>query len=164
VFTGISSSKKKAKLQAAESAVHALLGEPPDVVASTPSGAQMKLDADTEESSCRGVNPTVVLNQLRPGTTYSAVVPDDPAETLVSNGKPVYGMVCVVDGERFEGCGPNKKITKALAADAALRKLFGIQCSQLPGLLHLVLCKCWLLQVLYCQSSVCVFVCLFVCL
>ena len=129
MFTGISSSKKKAKLQAAESAVHALLGEPPDVVASTAS--------EIEESSCRGVNPTVVLNQLRPGTTYSAVIPEDPAETVVSNGKPVYGMVCLVDGEKFEGCGTNKKMSKALAADAALRKLFGIQCTQLPGLLHL---------------------------
>lgn len=129
MFTGVSSSKKKAKLQAAESAVHALLGEPPDVVASTA--------MEMEEPSGRGVNPTVVLNQLRPGTTYSAVVPEDPAETVVSNGKPVYGMVCVVDGERFEGCGTNKKMSKALAADAALRKLFGIQCTQLHGLLHL---------------------------
>ena len=129
MFTGVSTSKKKAKLQAAENAVYALLGEPPDVVASAA--------RETEEPSCRGVNPTVVLNQLRPGTTYSSVVPEDPAETIVSNGKPVYGMVCVVDGERFEGCGTNKKMSKALAADAALRKLFGIQCSQLPGLLHL---------------------------
>jgi len=133
VFFGTSTSKKKAKLQAAESAVHALLGEPPDVVASTPSGLG---GGDAEEPACRGVNPTVVLNQLRPGTTYSAVVPDDPAETVVSNGKPVYGMVCVVDGESFEGCGTNKKMSKALAADAALRKLFGIQCTQLPGLWH----------------------------
>ena len=37
VFFGRSTSKKKAKLQAAESAIHSLLGEPPDVVASTPS-------------------------------------------------------------------------------------------------------------------------------
>jgi len=128
VFTGKSSSKKRAKLLAAESAVHALLGEPPDVVVS----AAMEV----EEPSCRGVNPTVVLNMLRPGTTYSSVVPEDPAETVVSNGKAVYGMVCMVDGESFEGCGTNKKMSKALAADAALRKLFGIQCTQLPGLLY----------------------------
>jgi len=133
----MSTSKKKAKLQAAESAVQALLGEPPDVVASTPSGVQMKMETEVDEPSCRGMNPTVVLNQLRPGTAYTAVVPDDPAETVLSNGKPVHGMECVVDGEKFEGCGTNKKMSKALAADAALRKLFGIQCTQLPGLLHL---------------------------
>lgn len=139
VFFGTSTSKKKAKLQAAESAVHALLGEPPDVVASTPAAGGVGSSAlatgmDTVEESSRGINPTVVLNQLRPGTTYTSVVPDDPAETVVSNGKPLYGMVCVVDGETFEGCGTNKKMSKALAADAALRKLFGIQCTQLPGL------------------------------
>jgi len=134
VFSGSSTSKKKAKLQAAEGAVRALLGEPPDVVASAPSGVLSMMGVEREESSCPHVNPTVLLNQLRPGTTYSSVVPDDPAETVVSNGKPVYGMVCVVDGERFEGCGTNKKMSKALAADAALRKLFGIQCTQLPGM------------------------------
>lgn len=134
MFSGTSNSKKKAKLIAAESAVQALLGEPPDVVASTPS---VKMETDKEDPSCRGVNPTVVLNQLRPGTAYSDVVPDDPSETVLANGKPVHGMVCVVDGERFEGCGTSKKMSKALAADAALRKLFGIQCTQLPGLLHL---------------------------
>ena len=63
----MSTSKKKAKLQAAESAVQALLGEPPDVVASTPSGVQMKMETEVDEPSCRGMNPTVVLNQLRPG-------------------------------------------------------------------------------------------------
>lgn len=133
MFSGTSNSKKKAKLIAAESAVQALLGEPPDVVASTPSA---KMETDKEDSSCRGVNPTVVLNYLRPGTTYNDVVPDDPSETVLCNGKPVHGMVCVVDGERFEGCGTSKKMSKALAADAALRKLFSIQCTQLPGLLH----------------------------
>lgn len=137
MFTGTSSSKKKAKLQAAESAVQALLGEPPDVVASAPvSATPTKMECEAEDSSPRGVNPTMVLNQLRPGTTYTAVVPDDPSESLGSNGKPLYGMFCVVDGERFEGCGTNKKMSKALAADAALRKLFGIQCAQMPGLLH----------------------------
>jgi len=133
----MSSSKKKAKLQAAESAVHALLGEPPDLVASTP--ARVSMETDVEDLSSRGTNPTVVLNLLRPGTTYTPVVPDDPAETVISNGKPVYGMVCEVDGQRFEGCATNKKMSKALAADAALRKLFGIMCTLQPGLLHLTL-------------------------
>ena len=137
MFSGTSNSKKKAKLLAAESAVQALLGEPPDIVASTPSRVQMKMETEMEEPSCRGMNPTVVLNQIRPGTTYDAVVPDDPTETVVTNGKPVNGMVCVIDGQKFEGCGTNKKMSKALAADAALRKLFGIQCIQLPGMLHL---------------------------
>jgi len=132
VFFGTSNSKKKAKLQAAESAVQALLGQQPDIVASTPAVNQAKVEG--EDPSSRGMNPTVVLNQLRPGTSYTAVVPDDPAETIISNGKPLYGMVCVVDGEKFEGCGTNKKMSKALAADAALRKLFGIQCTQLSGL------------------------------
>lgn len=134
VFFGTSTTKKKAKLHSAESAIQALLGEPPDVVASTPAVSQVKMSSDVEEPTCRGVNPTVVLNQLRPGTTYCDVIPDDLAETVLSSGKPVHGMVCVVDGERFEGCGPSKKMSKALAADAALRKLFGIQCAQLPGL------------------------------
>jgi len=111
------------------------LGEPPDIVTSTPLAAPAQTTGnETDETSYRGINPIVVLTQLRPGTTYTSVVPDDPADTVVSNGKPLYGMVCVVDGEKFEGCGTNKKMSKALAADAALRKLFGIQCTQLAGL------------------------------
>jgi len=135
VYTGTSSSKKKAKLHAAEAAIHALLGEPPDVVASTPSGATSMAVGDENDSPFgHGINPTVVLNRLRPGTTYSDIVPDDPTETVVSDGKLIHGMVCVVDGEKFEGCSTSKKMSKALAADAALRKLFGIQCTQLSGL------------------------------
>jgi len=139
VFTGSSNSKKKAKVLAAGNAVHALLGIPPDVVAS----ASMEI----EQPSCHGVNPTVVLNMLRPGTAYSSVVPEDPADTTISDGKPLYGMVCVVDGERFEGCGTNKRMSKALAADAALRKMFGIQCTQLSGLLvlHTAVCQKFLI-------------------
>jgi len=90
-------------LQAAESAVRALLGEAPDVLTSTPSAAPAQ-------------RPTVVLNQLRPGTTYTSVVREDPTDNMVSNGKPLYSTVCVVDGEKFEGTG--KKMSKALAADA----------------------------------------------
>ena len=66
-------------------------------------------------------NPIMVLHGLRPGSKY---------ELLSESGRghdKVFTMSVVVDEEKFEGCGRNKKMAKYHAAKAALVKAFNVK-------------------------------------
>ena len=66
-------------------------------------------------------NPIVALHELRPGSKY---------ELLSEFGRghnKVFTMSVVVDEEKFEGCGCNKKMAKYHAAKAALVKTFSVK-------------------------------------
>ena len=66
-------------------------------------------------------NPKVALHELRPGSKY---------ELLSESGRghnKVFTMSVVVDKERFEGCGRNKKMAKYHAAKVALVKALSVQ-------------------------------------
>ena len=66
-------------------------------------------------------NPIMALHGLRPGSKY---------ELLSESGRghdKVFTMSVVVDEERFEGCGRNKKMAKYHAAKAALVKAFSVK-------------------------------------
>jgi len=105
-------------LIAAEAAVIRLFGDiqpPPDVGASS-----------SENSCVVGVNPMIVLNRLRPGTTYVNVGVD-----ISDNSSPKYRrFACVIDDVSYMGTGLSKKLAKANAAAEALEKVFGLSCSR----------------------------------
>ncbi|XP_056146265.1 spermatid perinuclear RNA-binding protein isoform X2 [Lampris incognitus] len=65
-----------------------------------------------------GKNPVMELNEKRRGLKYE----------IISEGGASYDkrfvMEVEVDGQKFRGAGPNKKLAKASAALAALEKLF----------------------------------------
>ncbi|KAJ8306832.1 hypothetical protein KUTeg_014916 [Tegillarca granosa] len=74
-----------------------------------------------------GKNPLMILNEMRPGLKY-----EFESEQGESHSKK-FVMSVVVDNEKFEGSGRNKKIAKARAAQAALQKIFQLQFKNLPG-------------------------------
>ncbi|XP_078498088.1 spermatid perinuclear RNA-binding protein isoform X4 [Lissotriton helveticus] len=65
-----------------------------------------------------GKNPVMELNEKRRGLKYELI-----SETGGSHDKR-FIMEVEVDGQKFRGAGPNKKVAKASAALAALEKLF----------------------------------------
>ncbi|XP_007907237.1 spermatid perinuclear RNA-binding protein isoform X1 [Callorhinchus milii] len=65
-----------------------------------------------------GKNPVMELNEKRRGLKYELI-----SETGGSHDKR-FIMQVEVDGQKFKGAGPNKKVAKASAALAALEKLF----------------------------------------
>lgn len=65
-----------------------------------------------------GKNPVMELNEKRRGLKYELIL-----ETGGSHDKR-FVMEVEVDGQKFRGAGPNKKVAKASAALAALEKLF----------------------------------------
>ncbi|XP_061554755.1 spermatid perinuclear RNA-binding protein isoform X2 [Phycodurus eques] len=65
-----------------------------------------------------GKNPVMELNEKRRGLKYELI-----SESGGSHDKR-FVMEVEVDGQKFRGAGPNKKVAKASAALAALEKLF----------------------------------------
>uniref|UniRef100_A0A3B4T3W3 Spermatid perinuclear RNA-binding protein n=1 Tax=Seriola dumerili TaxID=41447 RepID=A0A3B4T3W3_SERDU len=65
-----------------------------------------------------GKNPVMELNEKRRGLKYELI-----SESGGSHDKR-FLMEVEVDGQKFRGAGPNKKVAKASAALAALEKLF----------------------------------------
>ncbi|XP_072311429.1 spermatid perinuclear RNA-binding protein isoform X2 [Eucyclogobius newberryi] len=65
-----------------------------------------------------GKNPVMELNEKRRGLKYELI-----SESGGSHDKR-FVMEVEVDGQKFRGAGPNKKVAKASAALAALDKLF----------------------------------------
>ena len=65
-----------------------------------------------------GKNPVMELNEKRRGLKYELI-----SETGGSHDKR-FVMEVEVDGQKFRGAGPNKKVAKASGALAALEKLF----------------------------------------
>ncbi|XP_063745543.1 spermatid perinuclear RNA-binding protein isoform X2 [Eleginops maclovinus] len=65
-----------------------------------------------------GKNPVMELNEKRRGLKYELI-----SESGGSHDKR-FVMEVDVDGQKFRGAGPNKKVAKASAALAALEKLF----------------------------------------
>uniref|UniRef100_A0A8C7K0J9 Spermatid perinuclear RNA-binding protein n=1 Tax=Oncorhynchus kisutch TaxID=8019 RepID=A0A8C7K0J9_ONCKI len=65
-----------------------------------------------------GKNPVMELNEKRRGLKYELI-----SESGGSHDKR-FAMEVEVDGQKFRGAGPNKKVAKASAALAALEKLF----------------------------------------
>ncbi|KAF0300570.1 Double-stranded RNA-specific editase 1 [Amphibalanus amphitrite] len=63
-------------------------------------------------------NPVQLLNELRPGLKY-----DLEEESGEPHAKK-FSMSVLVDGEKFDGVGPSKRLGKAAAAKAALSKLY----------------------------------------
>uniref|UniRef100_A0A3Q3XRB2 Spermatid perinuclear RNA-binding protein n=1 Tax=Mola mola TaxID=94237 RepID=A0A3Q3XRB2_MOLML len=65
-----------------------------------------------------GKNPVMELNEKRRGLKYELI-----SESGGSHDKR-FVMEVEVDGQKFRGAGPNKKVAKASAALSALEKLF----------------------------------------
>ncbi|XP_072344510.1 spermatid perinuclear RNA-binding protein isoform X4 [Scyliorhinus torazame] len=65
-----------------------------------------------------GKNPVMELNEKRRGLKYELI-----SETGGSHDKR-FVMEVEVDGQKFKGAGPNKKVAKASAALGALERLF----------------------------------------
>ncbi|XP_026858715.1 spermatid perinuclear RNA-binding protein-like isoform X2 [Electrophorus electricus] len=68
--------------------------------------------------TARGKNPVMELNERRRGLSY---------DLITENGESQQRRFIIeveVDGQRFRGCGPSKKVAKANAALAAIERLF----------------------------------------
>ncbi|XP_050407486.1 double-stranded RNA-specific editase 1 isoform X2 [Patella vulgata] len=74
-----------------------------------------------------GKNPVMILNELRPELKYEFV-----SESGESSSK-TFAMSVTVDNEVFCGSGRNKKLAKARAAQAALKKIFNMDFQGTPG-------------------------------
>ena len=168
VFSGSGSSKKAAKLSAAESALKSFVQFPnasdaafalnrqyvnTDFTSDNPDQFMSNFDGTTgngneamdQSGTTNGVqqqsgqakkpkvpqpegkNPIMILNELRPGLKYEFV-----SESGDSHSKS-FTMCTVVDTEKFEGTGRNKRIAKARAAQAALSKIFNLHFTVAPG-------------------------------
>uniref|UniRef100_A0A3B4DDS1 Spermatid perinuclear RNA-binding protein n=1 Tax=Pygocentrus nattereri TaxID=42514 RepID=A0A3B4DDS1_PYGNA len=66
----------------------------------------------------RGKNPVMELNEKRRGLSYDLITENG------ENQQQRFIIEVQVDGLRFRGCGPNKKVAKANAALAAIERLF----------------------------------------
>lgn len=66
----------------------------------------------------------MLLNELHPHTKYEVV--SDGGEQYNK-----YTMAVIIDGKRFEGTGPSKKLGKAAAARSALAMLYNFSFSPL---------------------------------
>ncbi|KAH0615594.1 hypothetical protein JD844_005046 [Phrynosoma platyrhinos] len=71
-----------------------------------------------QSQKSNGKNPVMELNEKRRGLKYELI-----SETGGSHDKR-FVMEVEVDGQKFRGAGPNKKVAKASAALSALEKLF----------------------------------------
>ncbi|XP_049791695.1 double-stranded RNA-specific editase Adar-like isoform X1 [Schistocerca nitens] len=71
-------------------------------------------------------SPVMLLNELRSGIKFECV-----SESGEQYAK--FTMVVNIDGERFEGTGPSKKLGKAAAAKAALAKLYNMTFTPFPN-------------------------------
>ncbi|KAL4623133.1 spermatid perinuclear RNA-binding protein-like isoform X1 [Arapaima gigas] len=87
---------------------------------SNPSDCSNVLEVRTQGPilTASGKNPIMELNEKRRGLKYELIL-----ESGGSHDKR-FIMEVEVDGQKFRGCGPNKKVAKASAALAALEKLF----------------------------------------
>ncbi|XP_051987575.1 interleukin enhancer-binding factor 3 homolog isoform X2 [Xyrauchen texanus] len=100
----------------------------PEPVASTPANTDntTTTTTTTDESARQqgpiltkhGKNPVMELNEKRRGLKYELL-----SETGGSHDKR-FVMEVEIDGQKFQGSGSNKKVSKAYAALAALEKLF----------------------------------------
>ena len=93
------------------------------------------------DSGVIGVNPTIVLNRLRPGTAYVDVEMSnvDVLQTSDNVLSPMYRISCVIDDVTYMGAGLSKKVARANAAAEALEKGFGIFCTRTSSELSFIL-------------------------
>ncbi|KAI5088278.1 spermatid perinuclear RNA-binding protein isoform X2, partial [Silurus meridionalis] len=68
--------------------------------------------------TARGKNPVMELNEKRRGLSYNLITENG------ENQQQRFIIEVEVDGLRFRGCGPNKRVAKANAALAAIERLF----------------------------------------
>ncbi|XP_072521371.1 spermatid perinuclear RNA-binding protein-like [Salminus brasiliensis] len=85
---------------------------------STKSSSSAKGKSQGPVLTARGKNPVMELNEKRRGLSYDLIT-----ETGESQQQR-FIIEVQVDGQRFRGCGPNKKMAKANAALAAIERLF----------------------------------------
>ncbi|KAI5620084.1 spermatid perinuclear RNA-binding protein isoform X2, partial [Silurus asotus] len=85
---------------------------------STDSSSTLEVRTQGPILTASGKNPVMELNEKRRGLKYELI-----SESGGSHDKR-FVMEVEVDGQKFRGAGPNKKVAKASAALAALEKLF----------------------------------------
>ncbi|KAF4074447.1 hypothetical protein AMELA_G00239490 [Ameiurus melas] len=68
--------------------------------------------------TARGKNPVMELNEKRRGLSYNLITENG------ENQQQRFIIEVEVDGQRFRGSGPNKRVAKANAALAAIERLF----------------------------------------
>ncbi|KAG8185633.1 hypothetical protein JTE90_026092 [Oedothorax gibbosus] len=79
------------------------------------SGKSLKILSEADKK-----NPVMLLNEIHPGLTYNL----QEENMLVPSQR--FRMTVTVDGEDYEGTGPNKKQAKVSAARAVLSNLYQV--------------------------------------
>ncbi|KAM9446687.1 spermatid perinuclear RNA-binding protein-like isoform 1-T3 [Clarias gariepinus] len=82
------------------------------------SSSSTKVKVQGPVLTARGKNPVMELNEKRRGLSYNLITENG------ENQQQRFIIEVEVDGLRFRGCGPNKRVAKANAALAAIERLF----------------------------------------
>ncbi|XP_058230418.1 spermatid perinuclear RNA-binding protein-like isoform X1 [Hemibagrus wyckioides] len=85
---------------------------------STHGSSSTKVKVQGPVLTARGKNPVMELNEKRRGLSYNLITENG------ENQQQRFIIEVEVDGMRFRGCGPNKRVAKANAALAAIERLF----------------------------------------
>lgn len=93
----------------------------------------VKSELVKKEPEPTGASPVMILNCIRQGIQFFEIVNSQDETLKKSTGLKLYRVGVVIDGERFEGSAPNKKLAKNYAAEAGLKKLFDLECAHTSG-------------------------------
>ncbi|TSM85961.1 Spermatid perinuclear RNA-binding protein [Bagarius yarrelli] len=85
---------------------------------STHGSSSTKVKIQGPVLTARGKNPVMELNEKRRGLSYNLITENGESQ------QQRFIIEVEVDGLRFRGCGPNKRVAKANAALAAIERLF----------------------------------------
>lgn len=127
VFAGVGSSKKQAKLRAAEELLNFIRDQEPQSVADSPEIISSSSDDEANLNTPSGngatnstpnKNPVSILNERKPGLVYEVV-----SETGLSHDK-TFTISVSVEGQVFCGTGHSKKMAKMAAARVAMETLY----------------------------------------
>lgn len=150
IFEGKGSNKKIAKLNTAEKALKAIMCEtecvgnvriPANPIFTSSQDSKdgsaaavvVKSELVKKEPEPTGASPVMILCGIQPGIQFFEIVNSQDETLKRSTGLKLYRMGVIIDGERFEGSAPNKKLAKNYAAEAGLKKLFDLECAHTSG-------------------------------
>ena len=121
-FAETGTTKKKAKLRLAMQVFESLHNvDPSSWTMVTPA---MLEDASPEAAAAKaqsGKSPVMLLNELHPKCEYEFT------EGKSEDGRFKFFAKVTIGDQQFQGDGPNKKVAKSVAAQEALKSLYGIQ-------------------------------------
>lgn len=138
MFAGEGSSKKQAKLRAAEELLNFIRDQESQLTSDTPeiisSSSEDEASTNTpsgngSDNSAPSRNAVSILNERKPGLVYEVV-----SETGLSHNK-TFTISVSIDGQVFSGTGHSKKMAKMEAARLAMETIYDYVLPVNPGII-----------------------------